>query len=432
MGFLFFLVIVAVIGGAVYYSTVHGHKVESTAWASVAGHLGLGHRPGGPFNNDMAMWGEIRGVQLSVSPTSRGSGDSRERYTKFSLSYPAVGPRVVLRKQSAMSRFTRIFSSQEDLVIGSPGFDDRVLIEGDDPVAIDRFLSPARQSVALALLEREQFVTITNRSIELERRGRMSDPHELTATVRHLVDMALVMSAPTEVDLALEKQAAGDLDEAIGDLRAINDRFADAETPNTFTQMLEGEAVLATGDGAAAAEVFRSIPAGGELQAEQWLDVAEAHPVPPMPPPSEAGVASVPPVPASSVAAEPEMPTQPTIVGPTVEATIDDLLKSNRTGSETEDRFLERYAGAVVRWSGTVDGVRPYRYDSDFEGEGTRAVLTIGSLGDGVLITNRVQAVVQLPPDVGLRRGDELTVSGTLVRLDRYMRNFYLADAAVI
>ena len=58
-------------------------------------------------------------------------------------------------------------------------------------------------------------------------------------------------------------------------------------------------------------------------------------------------------------------------------------------------------------------------------------VITLGSLGDGVLITNRVQAVVQLPPDAGVRRGDDITVQGTLVRLDRYMRNFYLADAQI-
>lgn len=423
MGALLFFVVLAVIGCAVYFGTVQAHKTESAAWGSAAARLGLSHRPGGPFNREMAIWGDVRGIQLNVSPTNRGSGDSNERYTKFVLRFPAIGPRVELRKQTAMSRFTRMFSQAEDLVIGTPGFDERVQIDGDDPVAIARFLSPARQSVALALLEREQFVTITNRSIELERRGRMTDPHELEATVRHLVDMSLVLSAPTDVDLALEKQAAGDLDEAIGDLRAINDRFANTDGPNTFTQMLEGEAVLATGDGAAAAEVFRSIPPGGELEADRWLEVAEAHPVPPMPPASSASAPS---------ASVPTPSSPPMVDGPDQDAAIEDLLASNRTGSETEARFLDHYAGAVVRWSGQVDGARPFRYDSDFDGEGTRVVLTIGSLGDGVLITNRVQAVVQLPPDAGVRRGDDVTVEGRLVRLDRYMRNFYLADAAVV
>lgn len=426
MGFLAFLLIAGVVIAAVMMASVQAQKTESAAWQIVASELGLSHRPGGAFNQELAIWGHVRGVQLTVSPTIRGNGDSRQRYTKFVLLFPAVGPRVELRKQSAMSRFTRIFSQENDVVIGTPAFDERVRIDGDDPLAIRRFLSPARQSVALALLEREPFVTITERSIELERRGRMANAHELAVTIRHLIDMSLVLSAPTEVDLALEKQAAGDLGEAIGDLRAINERFASADESNTFTQMLEGEAVLATGDGAAAAEVFRSIPAGGEFQAEQWLEVAEAHPVPPMPPATAASAGNpdvAPPMPSA-------MPVD-VVTGPDQHDAIADLLASNRTGSETEAHFLDEYAGAVVRWSGQVDGARPFRYDSDFDGEGTRVVITIGSLGDGVLITNRVQAVVQLPPDVGVRRGDDITVQGTLIRLDRYMRNFYLADARI-
>ena len=109
---------------------------------------------------------------------------------------------------------------------------------------------------------------------------------------------------------------------------------------------------------------------------------------------------------------------------------IADLFGSNRLGHDVETRFDEVYRGQRVRWSGTVERVRPYRGDRDFgAAPGTKVTVLVGHLGDGRLVTSRVEAVVQLPADVALERGAEIEFAGTLLRVDRFMRNLYVADA---
>ena len=114
------------------------------------------------------------------------------------------------------------------------------------------------------------------------------------------------------------------------------------------------------------------------------------------------------------------------------DALITDLFGSNRMGHEVESRFEEAYRDRAVRWSGEVANVRPYRGDRDFgNAPGTKATVLIGHLGDGRLVTSRVEAIVQLPAGVEPVRGTEITFTGTLLRVDRFMRNLYVAGATL-
>lgn len=404
---LFFVIIIAVVIGSIAWG-FHQNNVENGHWAAAAQQLGGRFTPPSGFQGKQHLRMEDRGVSVVAEAVTRGSGDSSERLTRYTLRFPSVGPRVSLRWNNAGSFFKRVFGNQVDVTIGSPAFDGKVVIEALDTAELRRFLSPARQSVALDLFESYRYVEITNSTIQLEERGRIRSPEHLTSTIRRLIDRALVMGAPDDVDRALSKQAIGDLEGAIADLHAMNTPAVPTEPPNSFTQLLEVEADIAAGDGQAAAAVLADIEVTSP-ELESWEAVAAQHPTP--------------------------NPT-PAPAGPTVdlrqERVIADLLASNRTGSETEDHFFEHYEGQRVQWSGEVDSERPFTFDSNFDGEGVRAVVNVGSLGDGVLITNRVQAIVHLPTGTEVERDDQITVEGTLIRLDRYMRNFYLANAQLV
>ncbi len=425
------IVIVGVIAAFVgsLFSGKKSMQQENAAWADAARAHSLIVTPGSGLGGLPSISGQVRGVAVHVKGHMRGSGDSRQRYTRYTISFPSVGPAVTMKRQGFGASIGKLFGRTVDVQIGSVGFDNAVVIDTNNQPAVRAFLSPARQSVVLALFERFQFVTVTNTSIEADTRGRVSSAHEMTSTIRQLVDMALIIGAPTDVDVALTKQADGMLGEAVAELHAINETFAANDQPNSFAQLLEAEAAVAHGDPSAAIEALDSIDleAGSSPDVEEWRDVAASHLLPPMPPAQAMNTgATLPPLP--PLGAE----TPPIEEGPDQDWVITDLLQSDRTGAEAEAHFLDHYSNRVVRWSGVVDSERPFRYDSDFDGEGLRAVITIGSLGDGVLITNRVQAVVHLPTGTELRRGDDITIEGSLLRFDRYMRNFYIADGYLV
>jgi hypothetical protein len=111
---------------------------------------------------------------------------------------------------------------------------------------------------------------------------------------------------------------------------------------------------------------------------------------------------------------------------------IDDLLGPRRLGHEVEVAFEQGYQGRTVEWSGEVDSARDFRSDADFGSEpGTKVVVRIGSIGESDLFSNLVKAVVEFAPDTDLARGNGIRFTGTLLRIDRFTRSIYIADAAL-
>jgi hypothetical protein len=148
--------------------------------------------------------------------------------------------------------------------------------------------------------------------------------------------------------------------------------------------------------------------------------------VPPAPPPSPAPPEPVDePVPAGDADAAPPSLDQ--------QAVVDDVFSDERFGAAIDEHFRRHYQGSQVTWTGTVEHARGYRSDVDFgTTPGTRATLTIGAIGNSRLRSNRTRAVVDLPEGTTPERGDELTVRGTLLRLDRFTRTFLVENAEIV
>jgi hypothetical protein len=413
-----FLIIVVM--GLITVSTVAARQQRvQHAWQLAASELGFALEPGG-LTKSPRMVGSIRGVRVLIDIDLRGGGDDRTKYTRYTLNYPSGAPKITLTKQGFGSIFKRLFGGR-DVVIGDPAFDQRVVIDAADPTHAAQILSPARRMAVLSLFETWNKASVSQGSFVVQRRGIETSSSALTTSVRRLVDMALIISEPTDVDRALEHQARGDLQDAVSALHEVNEGFQKRDEPNSFTQLLEAEALMTIGDGAAANEVLATIATGVDKEVAGWRQVATAHLEPPQdivrPDPETAGVPAAGDTPASDVDQQ---------------AVIDDLFSSNRLRYETEDHFLRVYAGRSIRWSGEIEQIREFRSDSDFDGSGLKTTVLLGNLGDGRLLSSRVNAIVHFPDGTTIGRGDSITFTGHLRRADRYMRNLFVSDGSVV
>lgn len=379
-------------------------RQQARAWAAAAESLALQFEPGGSFDNRQRMWGPFGPCRVSVDVHERGSGDSKSSSTRYRIEFPPLGPPLNLTRNSWTGGLWRRITGGEDHRIGDEGFDEAVRITGSDPTSIAAYLTPARRSVALHLIDEFSHVELTERSISVERHGVESDPERLASSVRRLVDAAAVLGHPTPVDLALGRQGEGEIGAAAERLAEVP-VTADS-TPNRMVRQLEGELHLAAGDRHAAVAAFDDVaPAGVEPEVDAWRRLAAAPPPPPAP------------------AAEPSLDQA---------SVIADLFSAHRAGYEVEDHFEQTFADQLVTWEGTVKRVREFHYDMVFTGTGLRAAVTVGRIGDGRLITSDIDAIVQLEADADVHDGDVVVFSGRLVRVDRYAHNLFVADASLL
>lgn len=392
---------------------LYASKQRALGWESAAAELGLEYWPAQWGTAEMR--GTIRGIAVSVSVIRRRSGNNSNSWTRYSLGFPSGGPSVHMEPESFFSGWKALLGMKgQDIVVGDKAFDDAVIVRGEDPVQIKRFLSPARRMAALNVFQGYVFGELSESHISAETRGAESSSERIVHNVRRLVDIALVVSAPNEVDLALQYQDEGNLGDAVSTLHDVNAAHLQVEVPNSFTQLLEAEALMAMSDGFQAKKTLDAIAIGDDEELDGWAEVAAAHPAPP---------------------SRPATPTR-AVITPSLnleqQAVIDDLFTSHRQSYEAEDYFLNTYVGHRVRWTGTVERTREFRYDSVFDGTGQRAVVKIGVRGSGVLVTSTVDAIVHFPADLPLGEDQEITFEGELARLDFYMRNLYVANGTMV
>ena len=431
-----------VFGGiAVLVAVVTGQKSKSQqaeAWMAVAAAHQLQFTPGSGFGGYGRLNGAVGMAEVAVDIFTRGSGDSSTRYTRYRLNFPSMfDGAFMMKKQKPFSIFGRLFGAADQLV-GDPDFDSRVVVNALDPTAVNRYLTPARKVAVLRLMEGFDFVEVGPRSFTVERRDVDKDANRVTAMIQYLADVARVLSSPSDVDLALEKQERGDLADAVVALHELND-VQDAAT-NSFTQFLEAEALVAMGEGKRAGDVFDDMPVF-DPELGEWKTVAKNHlkpldlkPIQPPPPKVSTPPTSPPPTepaPPAVPAPAPKQTVDPRTVSLDQDAVIEDLFGSSRLSFDVEKRFFEVYELARIEWTGTVQNSRNFRSDRDFPGAGVKATIEIGSRGDSKLVSNQVRAIVHFAEGTTLENGSQIRFSGTLIRADRYMRNLFVAGASL-
>jgi hypothetical protein len=102
---------------------------------------------------------------------------------------------------------------------------------------------------------------------------------------------------------------------------------------------------------------------------------------------------------------------------------------------ESSRVFDERFAGRQVTWSGTLKAVEPYRFDFVFgQDPGTKATFVIHAAEGATFGGGEISAVIQLPAGsdgLDSRIGEDLQFSGTLEKVDGFVRNVFLTNANI-
>ena len=64
----------------------------------------------------------------------------------------------------------------------------------------------------------------------------------------------------------------------------------------------------------------------------------------------------------------------------------------------------------------------------------TKLIVTVAAITHDLYGNTEVDAVIGLPPNAAatVGRGDDVTITGTLARVDPLVRNIFLTDAALV
>lgn len=394
--------------------TAYGGFVKAKqrdAWAIAAMALGLQSTRTGKISGESRMAGPLGDVRVDVYTESRGSGDNRHIWTIYEITFRKAGPDVTLKRAGTMSRLRRAVGF-DDVLIGHDRFDDSVDVIANSAEDARNFLTPSRQAAVLSLFEMFPRAEVSSSRILVASQGAERKPDRLISNTKKLAEMARLISGSPEVDHALGLEAQGDLGAGADALAA-----AQASDPNLYIKLLEAEARVAMGERRRAAQMLTEL----EVELPDDPEVAGWHKVADQTPMSPSEERATMPPPPSLLAADLDVPSVMT-----------DLFANNRPSYEVEERFSNAYRGAAVTWSGTVLNSRAFASDRDFgNSPGLKATVNVGSLGDGRLVSDQIDAIVELDSDAAVERGDVITFTGTLHRVDRFMRNIYITDADI-
>ena len=279
MIFMFVVIFVVVVA----LGKAHSQKVNET-WAMVARDLHLTHDPGGAFRG-RNMSGRHRDNDILVDTFTRSSGKSSTTYTRYRIRYPhALGLGLKLAREGLFSGVSKAFGAQ-DIQVGDATFDQGVMVKGDDPAAVRRFLTLARRARIHRALMSFNGLKIGDHEIYLERTGLESNGARLADTVRRLSLLAWFLSGDRAEDEPLERatraRMEGRLDDAVQAAREVP---AVDEVIPVEAKLMEAH-MLHLGDRNEEAvrvldEVAEAAPDDAEVQA--WNKFREAAP-PPLP-----------------------------------------------------------------------------------------------------------------------------------------------------
>lgn len=163
--------------------TVWANQRRKATWNEFAERLGL-------QSDGTSITGEVRDVQVHIYTETRGSGKNRSTYTIFEAQFPdGVMPvNVQIYREGMLSKLGKVFGGQ-DVEIGIPEVDSRVIIKGQDVDAVRSYLTRPDVSRGLVdLLEACRDLHVDLGQVTLEFPGAMSNDDRMQRILDLLVD----------------------------------------------------------------------------------------------------------------------------------------------------------------------------------------------------------------------------------------------------
>ncbi|VGO17031.1 hypothetical protein PDESU_05625 [Pontiella desulfatans] len=396
MGFIFILVIV----GVVIYFGMANNKKNQAAWQAAADRLNLAYYGGG-FGSMGTISGSVDGHRINISTFTKGSGNSSQAYTKYTVEYRhRIKTDVKMTRQGALHKLGKVFGL-EDITVGDAAFDEQVLVRGADSAAVRKLLTPDLRDAIRLMVITFPDITITNEHVCVNKKGKDTEISAIVRTARHVLQFSDQMNASFPAA------------KPPGNVRVVDPvppppPIPAAEEPEPG--LVEIEPV--------------------ELPFDPYTIPNPVVPDPPMIPVAEEPEPELPAVEEEPVDQEPEPVAEPVVLN--LEQAAKELFGGDSKSSlEASKVFEGQYKGRSVEGSGVLKRIGRISYDSIFGNHpGIKATLEICELS-GPYSQFKVEANVLFPleKEEALRAmvGEPLSISGTLIAQDAIMKRLYIA-----
>jgi len=108
---------------------------------------------------------------------------------------------------------------------------------------------------------------------------------------------------------------------------------------------------------------------------------------------------------------------------------------SNSTFEITK-KFEEKLQGYKIEWTGVIDNITEFTYDSVFKNsKGVKVIFNTYELSS-VFGNPKVYAIVHFPTELfnelKKKKGEKLTFTGKMTKVDSLMRKFYISDGEIV
>lgn len=396
---LFLVGLAGVVAGGLRKSAVEAYRSQKAAWADVSEELQLPLVTSGrgPLGTD-GVRGVLDGMDVSVTRPSpfllfrSGSGDR----IIYEIGWPPASPPMDIHLEF-------VHEWDERSRMGVPARPDSLdglrLLRGD-PSQFAGWLTPEREAALGSLLvdgtgqrRHDRRVLVEDGRLELVLDWRDRSTEEIATTTRRLIEVGTVLRTGPTASPAIEPPAVHPLDGVAAELQ---DEREDTVVP----VVVDPEPVDRTDR-----EVVADEPEPlTEPEQAVHAYVTEVHP------------------PAASA---------PGVSDFAIEDAVAVLLDRSLMGHEATALFETQHKDRVVSWSGTVTASRAVPSDADFNSAGLRTTVHVFRIDGSQLVTNQVHSVLLLPMETEISVGDEIAFTGRLQRVDRTMRNFFIADATL-
>ncbi len=434
---IFFVVVGLLIAAIVVVASKRQLDAMNAAWQMAAERLGFSFAPG-TMRRGPTISGDIEGHDAEIHSYTKSSGKNSSRYTRYTVTFRAIGIGLRLSRQSGIGRLLKVLGSQ-DIEIGDPTFDETFIVQAADPRAARAFLNSGITMALNRLIAVHPNVVVMDDRIVIDHQATVRDAEVLVSTLRRLASVATVLADSTE-SAALTELVEERLQGTVPEPHAL----AAESRASVDSRLSVGEALAAAGTVDIAGRIFKAL--AGELPADVEIAGWSKHtrsrpsaqtPAPPRsaPSPPEAADRAGPPPTAIDKAASDETAGAEVEVDRDPFAIATDLFGENRLSFETADLFNTTYVGRSVRWSGKVRRAKVVEHDRILgDGPYAKAVIDIASLENDLFGNTVVSAVVALPDSAvgSLEAGRDVTFTGTLIGIDALVRNLYVSGGRLI
>lgn len=417
MSWVFFIIMPLLFGSVIYFVIKNERHVKEN-WEAAAKKLHLIYTPGIMFTPG-SINGRYKHHYITVSTYTEGGGKSSTTYTKYTITYNKKIPvKFKLTKEEMFHSLGKMFGFQ-DIQVGDETFDDNVIVKGDNPSNIIRFLNaPRRKRIKEAFLMFPR-VTITNKLITIVIRGRAREKAAIICKVHYIFSLsnAIVKNYDDKHPIKRSESARkkGNIKEAI---KIIQSTQFDDEDDALNAKEQEGEVLYIAGKTDEATKAFQELSEkmDNDESCKQWQQLSIPEPI------------EETPQELSSVERNKDESLS-------IETISKEFFESNLTTYAITQQFEERLRNREIKWEGIIDRVQKFSFDLIFSDcKGVRVSIVIDKL-ESTMGNQPLRAIVQFPEDkidmLKKLKGKQISFSGKMVKLDAFMHNIYIADGEI-